>query len=1477
LLVKQPPITRRGVVPELNDKPPVLPDHLREFDDIDTTRTMIYDNALGALNRRFPISDGKFRLELHQPRYTGAKDFSLQQQKRAIMTNRTLTTPVKATWKLIDEESGGTLDEREDVIMRVPYYTPRGTFIHNGSEYTVVNQSKLKPGVYTRTKKSGQLEAHFNTAQGTGKQFRIWMEPATGVFRVAIQQANIPAYSFLKSMGVKDEQLKKAWGSDLLATNIQAVKPRDLTTLYTRFSGYDFNPDATDKEKEEYLNTSLAKYGLNSKVVARTLGLENVETLSPEVAVRATQKLINISRGDEEEDDRDAPEHSKVSSVEDFVRDRIDLDAGKTARQLLWKIRRDKNLNKIGRGALDPYMTSLILGSGLAAPLEETNPLQILDQQHRITKLGEGGIPSAEAVTDEARDVNPGQAGFIDLIAGPESEKIGIDVRAAFKTYKGKDEQLYAEFRDARTGDFAFVKPDDLAGKNISFPGQMAQPGKTAVVLSSGKVQTVNKKDVDLEIPSFGHMFGPGVNMIPMPTSLMPTRAFYSAKYWSQFLPMVKGETPLVQSQVPGKDYSFAQYYGRKVGALNSKVSGEVTRVTDKGITIVDENGKKHVTEVAKDFPFNRMTSISYFPTVKAGDEVKVGDMLAHSNFTDKDTGAVNMGVNLRTAVVPYRGFTFEDAYAVSETGASKLATERLYAFDKERRHGTELSRNRFVSAFPKKFTREQVNKIDENGVVKPGTVINKGDPVILALGPKMISSADAQLGRLHKSLRNSFRDDSEVWEHAEPGVVTDVAVTARGAKVNIKSESPSKVGDKITNLSASKGVISKIIPDDEMPRNSVTGEPYEALLNPMAVLTRVAPNQLIELQLAKIAKKTGKPYILPHQAPKEGWVQFAQNELRKHGMEESAPLYDPETGKTTSPVGEGLMYFSAFHHLAEKKLSGRDVGGYTADMQPARGGSLGAKKMSGMDINALLAHGATEVIRDSQLIRGTKNEDFWNSLRSGRPLPEPGVPFVYEKFINLLRAGGMRTQKNGDIMSIMPLTNKDIESVSAGEITNSAMVDSASFEPRKGGLFDLATTGGMRGQKWAHIPLASPMPSPVMEEPIRRLLGLTNKEYMDIVAGTEELNGLTGGEAIRDALGDINIDEEIEKYRSHIKDFRGAKRDNAVKSLRYLSAAKKQDIHPRDWVLDKLPVLPPVFRPVSQMGNLTLISDINELYRDVLETNDTINKLRTDIPESQLAEEKRSLYGSVAAAFGLGEPITPEGRSKGLKGAVKQVIGNRAKHGLFQSKVISKTVDVVGRGVITPDPNLDMDSVGIPAEKAWTLYRPFVIRRLVRRGFTPVRAAELVTDRTAEAREDLEKEMRFRPVLVDRAPTWHKFNLLAFYPHIVDEDVIHVSPLITAGFNADFDGDTMNFHVPVSEKAVIEAKERMMPSKNLFRVTNLRQPQHTPSKEMLMGLYQMTKEPNRKSTKYFPSMAEARAAFKKGLIGLNDPIIIKT
>ena len=1449
---------------------------LRSFIDAPATRTAIMDNVLEAVKNRFPIEDDDVKLELKDIKYEGPTSYTLQQQKDALLGNRRLGCRIAGTWRLTDKHTGQVLDERRDGVLRVPYYTDRGTIINNGSEYTVISQARLSPGVYVRRKQNGELESQFNVENGLG--FRIGLNKETGALNMSVGQGHVQLYPVLRALGVSDEDIRKSWGNEVTSVNVGQFDPRAVDKLYSRYAGRKANASIPLQEKIAFVKSSMEGSRLDPDVVVRTLGIENADGVTGAVMLRAAQKLLNINRGAEDPDERDNPRFSRFYGVEDMMRERIDKDSGRLTKSMLFRVKRDRNLGRIGRNALSPYLDTFLSGSGLAMPGEEANPLSILTQQSRITRLGEGGISSPDLVTPEARNVQGDYLGYVDFISGPESFGIGIDVRAALGTMKGSDNRLYNKMMDLRTGKTRYVALNDAASHTVAFPGQDPKAPQL-YAMRKGVPTMVPREEVDYMVPGFQNTVSAGINMSPMPTAVQAGRQFYSSKFWEQYLPQKEGEVPLVDSLMDDGTTTFSEYYGRKVGCLTAPFAGTVIKANDSEIVVRGKDGQTHTASIVQGLPFNRMTSLTYIPQVKKGDEVKEGAILANSNFTDPKTGAMTMGRNLKVAVLPapQGASSYEDAIVISEDAAKKLATSRTYNFEQDTKEGVKIARNRYLAAFPKAYTKEQADTIDENGVVKVGTVLHRDDPMILAIGPKMLSAEDAQLGKLSSVLRNALTDKSQKWEHDWPGVVTDVVAGQNGVKVLVKSEPPVKEGDKLCPEMSLKGVVGKVLPTDKMPRDATTNEPYDMLMNPMGFLSRVAPGQILLMNLAKVAKKTGRQIRIPQIPPAEGWLAWTEKQLAENGVNSTADVFDPQTGRTIKGVGDGYAYVKAFHHLAEKKFSARGVdSAYTQDEQPAKGGEDGAKRISGFDNLALLSHGATDVIKDSMNLRGQMNSDYWRRYRLGLPVEEPGVPFIYKKFINTLKAGGVNVVEKGDVTSIMPQTDEDIDELAQGRVLESSQMVDSDFNPVKGGLFDLGKTGGMGGNRWSMIVLPEAVPNPMMEEPVRRVLGLTAKKMEAVLSGREELNGKTGGEAIKDALSKIDIDEAIQKARTEIQTRRGSQRDNAVKVLGYLKAAKEMGMKPENWMITRVPVLPPMFRPVAKMGDVALVPDMNELYKDLIEMKGNYEALAKELPPSALADERLAVYGAVKAAYGLGDPITAEGQAKNLKGAIRQVIGTVPKFGMYQSKVISKTQDLVGRSVITPNRNLGMDQIGIPEDMAWEIFKPFVERKLVQRGYSPLTVRNMIDERNSTARHILDDVMEERPVLMDRAPTWHKFNIMAFKPHITEGRSIQVSPLCTGGFNADFDGDTVNIHVPASDKAVKQALEKMLPSKNLFSLTDMKSMRYRPEKEQISGLWALTRGRTRRPTRYFGSKAEAIAAYRNGEIGPNDPIEIR-
>lgn len=441
--------------------------------------------------------------------------------------------------------------------------------------------------------------------------------------------------------------------------------------------------------------------------------------------------------------------------------------------------------------------------------------------------------------------------------------------------------------------------------------------------------------------------------------------------------------------------------------------------------------------------------------------------------------------------------------------------------------------------------------------------------------------------------------------------------------------------------------------------------------------------------------------------------------------------------------------------------------------------------------------HGATAVISEDMRVKGQSTPEYWARYMSGYKPETPKVPWVYQKFVNQLKASGMNVIREGERSHLMALTQPALdELVGDREIKNAETVDWKTMEPIKGGLFDPEVTGGHGGpsgggNRWSFIRLPMAFPNPVMEEPIRHLLGLTKQGMADIMSGKEKLNGQTGAKAIGEALAAINVPRALEKARQDIASGKKTLRDKAVRKLGYLKSAEKLGMHPKDWMLDKVPVLPPAFRPVSVMGakKLPLVSDPNYLYKDVLQLTQAYKELATELDPEHLGEEQMQIYNAFKAVTGLGDPVGVKNQERGVTGILKSVFGSSPKYGVMNRKLLSGTVDMVGRGVIIPDPDLTLDEAGIPEEAAWDVFAPPVVRRMVRDGIPRQRAIQFVKDKSDVARGYLQKEMDAGVVVLSRAPTLHRYGTMAFKPRLVKGAAIKLNPLVNKGYGADFDG----------------------------------------------------------------------------------------
>lgn len=369
------------------------------------------------------------------------------------------------------------------------------------------------------------------------------------------------------------------------------------------------------------------------------------------------------------------------------------------------------------------------------------------------------------------------------------------------------------------------------------------------------------------------------------------------------------------------------------------------------------------------------------------------------------------------------------------------------------------------------------------------------------------------------------------------------------------------------------------------------------------------------------------------------------------------------------------------------------------------------------------------------------------------------------------------------------------------------------------------------------------------------------------------------GAEAIRKILSDIDLDKEVKTLKEELETAQGQRRTRAIKRLEVLEAFRNSGNDPSWMILDVLPVIPPELRPMVQLdGGRFATSDLNDLYRRVINRNNRLKRLLDlGAPNIIVQNEKRMLQEAVDALIDngrRGRPVTGPG-NRPLKSLSHMLKG---KQGRFRQNLLGKRVDYSGRSVIVVGPALKMYQCGLPKEMALELFKPFVMKELVSKGLAHnIKSAKRKVERVQpEVWDVLEEVIREHPVLLNRAPTLHRLGIQAFEPTLVEGRAIKLHPLVCTAYNADFDGDQMAVHVPLSAEAQAEARILMLAAQNILNPKDGK-PVVTPSQDMVLGNYYLTLE--RKGAdgegSVFKDTNEALTAYQNGYVHLHSRIAI--
>lgn len=1445
------------------------------LEDSATRREMIRAKTIEGLTQAFPLKAGKHTLEVSNVR-VDPKEYSSREQKRAILEGRTLAERVRGDLVVKNAAGEVTSHAKDFTLMQLPYFTPRHTFIVDGTEYSVSNQIRPKPGAYVRRRGNEDLEASFNLAKGAN--FRVLMEPDRGLLYMQPSHttSKIPLHPVLSALGVPHKDIASNWGAAVAQMNREAFKNPDkhVDKLYETLVHPAKQVHHTPEERARALREYFDATKMDPEVTLHTLGYP-YERATGSAILAASKKLLDVHKAAADVDDRDSLAFKTFHSVDDFIKERVVLDARAMRAKLGFKLDASKGdlRRAMPSGPFTRSMHGLLVGSSLSSVPMQINPMELIDEASRVTMLGEGAIPSERAIPMEARDIHPTHLGILDPARSPESFKIGVDLRATIGARRDAQGNLYAPVKDVKTGKQVFLKAADMAKAVIAYPGEAIAPGKLVDVMKNGQVQRVPSSEVTHQIENVHDKYGATSNLLPLIYGVQGNRVLMASKHQGQALPLVHREAPLVQvaSWKPGK--SVEQEMVRLI-VPTAPHAGLITKIDDDYIHLSSshesEKTSATITRLHYDqnFPLAAKTALHNELKVKVGDNVEAGQPLADSNFTRN--GALALGTNLRVGYMPYRGLNTNDGIVVSQGAAEKLISEHMYQHALSRDGDVQLGREKHRAYFGNRYTQAQYANLDDDGVVKPGVVLKTGDPIFVGTRPSRVTGDAALLGRLSKSLVKPFEEIIDVWKHDRPGTVVDVAKTPSRVAASIRTQEGLQIGDKLSNRYGGKGVIASIIPDHKMVQDE-QGRPIDLLFTSAGVVSRINPAQIIETALGKVAEKTGKPIVVQPYEPGRDNVAFAKKMLDEHGLSDKETVFDPVTGKRIPNIVVGKSYILKLFKTTDSNWAAHGAERYDYNQQPARGGDEGAKGIGKMEFDGLVAHNARNVLRESAAIKSQRNDEFWRAVQLGLPAPAPKTPFAYDKLLGMLAGAGVKVDKSGARLALGPLTDKDIAAMSSGALKDPhKLIRAKDLRPEAGGLFDPTVTGGMSGTKWAHVDLHEPIVNPVFEEPVRRLLGLTQKEFADHLG--------KGGHWFQSELSKIDVEEKLKELRAQTKKTRGPALDGVVKQIKYLEALKQRDLKPQNaYVISKVPVTPPIIRPILPLQDGRLqVGDANLLYKDAFLANDQLRHAVGTLPSSELRAPRQHLYDAVSALFGVGDPVSPGAEKRGAKGYLAAITGTRPGAGFFQSKLMKRQQDISGRATIAPDPTLSMDEIGVPEGMLWGMYAKFVVGRLVRRGYSAVDAQKMVEDKSPIAREELINEAKERPVMVNRAPSLHRFNIIGAYPKLIEGKTLKLNPFAEKGTNSDYDGDAMQIHAPVTH-AGIEDVKKMTLSNLIFSdkrpgVLNI-----APEMESVLGLHRATQAPTSAAkTRRFATREEAMAAYHRGEINLTDPVEIE-
>jgi DNA-directed RNA polymerase subunit beta len=1003
-----------------------------------------------------PIRDYTGRLELYF-----LPEYSFEKPKHTIESARlhdtTYARQLRIMLRLVNRDTG-EIKEQEAYIGEIPMMTDRGTFIINGAERVIVSQIVRSPGIYYKKDQALNGKRIFNATLIPNRG--AWLKFETDINDVIYvkidKNRKILATTLLRALGMSVSEmenqfrhfdfLKKTLDKDPTETTEEALievykklRPGDPPSV----GGGRSLLESRFFDEKRYDLGKVGRYKVNKKLGLSTP--DTVRVLTNEDIVSAIDYLINLNYDDGQVDDIDHLGNRRIRAVGELLQNQFRVGLTRLERIVKERMTLQDVDTLTPNNLLNPKpllaaIREFFGSSQLSQFMDQTNPLSELTHKRRLSALGPGGL-TRERAGFAVRDIHPSHYGRICPVETPEGPNAGLI--GSLSTYArvneyGFLETPYWEVKGGKlTGEIHFLSADEEDKFRVA-PGDA--PRSEDGTLLGTHVPVRYRNEFTITEPNLVDYVGVSpIQIVSVGTALIPflehddaNRALMGSNMQRQSVPLINAERPCVGT---GLERRVAMDSGM---SLTSEVEGKVTKVTGDVIEIKGKDNKTYTYPLTKYLRSNQDTCLNHRPIVREGDSVTPGQVIADGASTQN--GELALGRNVMVAFMPWEGYNFEDAILISE----RLIHDDVYTSI----HIEKLEVDaRTTKLGPEEITREIPNvgedalrNLDERGIVRVGARVFAGDILVGKITPKGESEHPPEeklLRAIFAEKARDVRDNSLRVPHGEGGRVVDVKVFDRekgdelppGAntvvRVYLAQKRKISVGDKMAGRHGNKGIVSKILPIEDMPFLP-DGTPIDIVLNPLGVPSRMNVGQTYETLLGLAAHLTGKYYEVPpfdemygEEASRNAVTQELKQAIKDAGIDwvfedGKAILYDGRTGQPfDNRVAIGRMYVMKLVHLVDDKIHARSTGPYSLVTQQPLGGKaqFGGQRFGEMEVWALEAYGAAYTLQEMLTI---KSDDVvgrsraYEAIVKGENLSRPSIPESFKVLVREIHSIGL-------------------------------------------------------------------------------------------------------------------------------------------------------------------------------------------------------------------------------------------------------------------------------------------------------------------------------------------------------------------------------------------------------------------------------------------------------------------------------------